>query len=1462
MQAQTTPPVSPATPLRAVLIWIVAGLSGLVALVLLLAVSVGIWLATPSGRDFALARLREAVPGLALAGADGSLFDLRLGRVTLADDQGVWLTVDQARLTWNPWALLTGTVKVIDLGAAAVTVDREPLPTPDQPDDKAGPIRLPVAVTVEALALDRVTLGADLLGGSPAVLKLSGRAQLPAGALGGAGALDVARIDDRPGTLTLSADYRPGRRLTLSAEALEQGNGLLAELLDIPGRPPVTLTLKGDGPLTDWTGTATAKAGDAADAKAEFRIRPVDGKLTFGLDLSGNVQALVPTTIRPLVGPDLRVGAGGLIDPGVQLALDGVSVQMAAGRLVGGGGYDLKTRAVNVGAWVEVPDSTLLLPLTAPARFTAARGSLTLTGTPDAPQLVADLTADNPALADLAAKSLGLKLTAKAANGLRAIDSKADIALDGTIGPLADLTGPRATLSAQALVTPAGGRIALSDATLTGNGIQAGAKGDLTGWGRDGQLALTLAARDLAPLSGLAGRPLRGGVAVEGDLRLAAGVPSLALKGRVDGLGTGIPAADALLTGRTDLTADLSLGSPVVVNRLTLSGPHLHLSGQGRFGAGVLAADATLDIPDLSPLTPALGSEMAGSVKVQVRSTAADTLVMEATGADLVLDGLHLKDSRIDAQFAGLPAAPRGRVTLAASLNGQRIGVTSSLSMAGSKLSVPDLEAVIGLNRFNGSIAWDRATGLATGRLDGTVPDLGILAFIVGDEVWGNGRVGIDLIADKGRQSADVQADFKEIWRRWHGQKIAQVGLTARLDGKGKLPSWEAGFTLTGVDFGTLDLDSVKGGISGPLSAAAIRFDLSGKRGQAPLRLSLAGQLSAGTADGVTRLGLARLTGTYADTDFRLDRPVGLSYGDGVMGVDNLALLAGEARIDLSADLSRQGLGGQLTLARVPLNWVRMIEPTLTLYGHLDGTATLSGSVADPRAGLSLKLSDFAFAPPAPKGPSPLTAVLNGQWRGGRVGLDLRVDSAGDGVGLVARADLPLEMQGSATNIVLPEDKPVSGRLEGNLALRRLNDLLATSGDRLSGQMVLDLTLGGTLAHRDLTGTVTLDKARYENQRWGTQVTDIQAVLTGDPHGLAIQRFEGKTPGGGTVTLEGTLGFRPELGDRQVDLRLRATKAKLANIDMVEAVAGADIAVTGKPDDVTLAGRIDVANAHIRIPDKLPPTVVELKVVEINQPRRSPPPGAVSSADPKTQPQEPDVLVVRFNIDVEAPNQIYVAGRGLDAELKASLKLRGTDALPLLSGNVSLVKGEMGVLGQTFTLSRANVTFLGDGTFDPALDVEARTQRGDLTAIVDITGRPSKPAVKLSSEPVYPEDEVLARLLFNRGAGQLSALEAVQLAQSAAQLSGLFGGGPGFVDNIKRSLGVDRLEFRGSEDGTGAGTVAAGRYIGDNIYIGVEQELGTGQSKATVEYGITQHIKARGEVGTESKVGVQFEWDY
>ncbi|MBJ7417880.1 MAG: hypothetical protein JHC88_20925 [Niveispirillum sp.] len=166
--------------LRPILIWIAAGLVGLIGLVVLIAISAGIWLSTPSGRDFVLSKAGEAVPELTVEGADGSIFDLRAARITMQDADGVWLTVDGAHLVWNPWALFSRTLSVSELSAKAVTVARAPLPKPHDPNDQGGLPRLPVAVPLSRLAVERVVLGPDLLDGNPAVLSVAGQGRLPA----------------------------------------------------------------------------------------------------------------------------------------------------------------------------------------------------------------------------------------------------------------------------------------------------------------------------------------------------------------------------------------------------------------------------------------------------------------------------------------------------------------------------------------------------------------------------------------------------------------------------------------------------------------------------------------------------------------------------------------------------------------------------------------------------------------------------------------------------------------------------------------------------------------------------------------------------------------------------------------------------------------------------------------------------------------------------------------------------------------------------------------------------------------------------------------------------------------------------------------------------------------------------------------------------------------------------------
>ena len=164
--------------------------------------------------------------------------------------------------------------------------------------------------------------------------------------------------------------------------------------------------------------------------------------------------------------------------------------------------------------------------------------------------------------------------------------------------------------------------------------------------------------------------------------------------------------------------------------------------------------------------------------------------------------------------------------------------------------------------------------------------------------------------------------------------------------------------------------------------------------------------------------------------------------------------------------------------------------------------------------------------------------------------------------------------------------------------------------------------------------------------------------------------------------------------------------------------------------------------------------------------------------------------------------------------------------------------------------------FTGGQDVDPYLNVKAVYEEDGFEATVSVTGLASDPQIGLSSVPALPRDEILSRVLFGTGTGQLTALQAVQLADAAANLAGASSGG-GVLDAMRRALGVDVLSF--GDDG-----VEVGSYVRDGVYVGVAQGLDAGSGEVNVEVELTDDISLDGGVGTtgDTKVGVTWERDY
>jgi translocation and assembly module TamB len=124
----------------------------------------------------------------------------------------------------------------------------------------------------------------------------------------------------------------------------------------------------------------------------------------------------------------------------------------------------------------------------------------------------------------------------------------------------------------------------------------------------------------------------------------------------------------------------------------------------------------------------------------------------------------------------------------------------------------------------------------------------------------------------------------------------------------------------------------------------------------------------------------------------------------------------------------------------------------------------------------------------------------------------------------------------------------------------------------------------------------------------------------------------------------------------------------------------------------------------------------------------------------------------------------------------------------------------------------------------------------------------------LSSQPALPQDEVLARLLFRKGTTQLGPIESLQLANAAADLSGVSRGGLSGV--LRRASGLDIVGF-GGESGN---AIVLGRQFSSALYIGIEQNVTDSSRRVVVEWRLTRQFSLQSTTTGEAGADLGLLW--
>ncbi|MEM1078024.1 MAG: translocation/assembly module TamB domain-containing protein [Pseudomonadota bacterium] len=516
-----------------------------------------------------------------------------------------------------------------------------------------------------------------------------------------------------------------------------------------------------------------------------------------------------------------------------------------------------------------------------------------------------------------------------------------------------------------------------------------------------------------------------------------------------------------------------------------------------------------------------------------------------------------------------------------------------------------------------------------------------------------------------------------------------------------------------------------------------------------------------------------------------------------------------------------------------------VIRNALVETEALDLSVTGGGTSAQTDLDISLALDSLDRIVPGFPGATEFSGTVRSG--GGRY----TVDGSGSGP-----AGLRLNVGGSVAEDFASADLTVDGAVRMELAQPFLSPRTA------SGAIGFEVAVNGPLGLDSVTATLRVENGRVADPTVGFALEQLGGTV-GLASSTTTLDLSGRGNRGGRISLGGSLGLDPP---QQAALDIDIDRLRFALQGFVETRLDGAIALDGPlTGGAVLSGQIDLDETEIRIPDGggTAGTLEGIQHVGASQGVER----TLSHAGLKAQPDPPSAAnapgpPLGLDLLINSPTQIFVRGFGLDAELGGSVEITGTSSNPRPVGEFELQRGRLDVLGQRLDLTEGEI--LLTASVIPNLRFVASTETDEYEVAAIISGPADDPEISFESTPTLPEDEVLARLLFDSEVSSLSPLQALQLANSLVAVRN--GTGLGFFNALREEAGLDDLDLTTEEDGQT--NLRLGKYISDDVYTNVNIN-NEGETEIDLNVELTDSLTARGTAGTDnSSIGIFFERDY
>lgn len=557
--------------------------------------------------------------------------------------------------------------------------------------------------------------------------------------------------------------------------------------------------------------------------------------------------------------------------------------------------------------------------------------------------------------------------------------------------------------------------------------------------------------------------------------------------------------------------------------------------------------------------------------------------------------------------------------------------------------------------------------------------------------------------------------------------------------------------------------------------------------------------------------------------------------------------------------------GGELRtagrLTGLPMSWIELLGGPQLAGSALSGDMVFDaqwdaalGATPRVRASLARSSGDVTVLAEAAGGGATRSpagvreARLSLESDGEAIRLSLRWDSERAGV---AQGELTSRLApAGAAGWQWPESAPLQGQLRAQLPRIGVWSLLAPPGWRLRGSLEANVSVAGTRADPQLSGTLLADDLALRSVVDGVELQGGRLRARLDGRRLVIDEFmlRGSEAGGGggTLVASGEGAWSGDGPRARLAVRLDRLHGSIRS-DRQLTVSG-ELAASVDKSATELTGRLKVDSARILLPEEGTPQLGDDVVVRgaATRPTRTQARAA--------EPQRPGGRRLRLDIALDLGDDFRVQGHGIDTRLRGVLAVSGESlTAPRLTGTIRTVGGEYRAYGQWLDIERGVLRFTGP-VDNPSLDILAIRPNMLQRVGVQITGNVLNPYVRLYSAPQLPDAETLSWLIVGRPSASGGAEAALVQQAALALLASRSGQGGG--KGLAGSLGLDQLSF--SRDGAEGPAVTLGKRLGRNFYAAYERSLGGAVGTLFVFYDLTRRITIRAEAGERTAVDLIF----